>query len=106
MKSFRTYLQEGVARREHAEGNFHTIKAPNNRTLVFSNNEMVAHVDYIPGATSVVPGDTDKFLLYVNGSYRDSRLKLHRPVFRRAGEFSSIDAALKALKNTLSGLRK
>lgn len=106
MKSFRTYITEGVATKRHAEGNFHTLKAPGNRTLVFSDTEMVGHVDFVPGTPEVLEGSRDRYITYINGSYRDSRLKLNRPVFRKVGEFSSQGEALAALQSAIADLRK
>lgn len=99
-------LHEGVARKEHSTGTFHTIKAPGNRTLVFSDNELVGHIDFHEATPHVLPNSIDQHLVYVNGSYRDSRLKLQRPVFRKVGAFSSHSAALDALRAALANLRK
>lgn len=106
MKSFRTYLQEGIARKDQAEGNFHTLNSAGGRKLVLSGNEMVGHVDFHVGVPEVIPGDKDRYIAYLNAHYRDSRLKIRRPVSRMLGEFSSLDAALSAIKAAIQNLRK
>ena len=100
------YVSEGVARKDHADGEFHTLKAPNNRTLVFVNSEMVGHVDLMLGTPDVIKNSKDQYVTYLNASYRDSRLKIRRPVFRRIGTFDTLDAALAGLKKELKNLTR
>lgn len=106
MKSFRTYLQEGVARKDHADGTFHTLNSAGGRKLVLSGNEMVGHVDFHVGVPEVIPNDKDRYIAYLNAHYRDSRLKIRRPISRMLGEFSSLDAAIAAIKTAIQNLRK
>lgn len=106
MKTFRTYLEEGLARREHADNTLHTLKAPNNRTLVFSGNEMVGHIDLLLGTPDIIKNSSDVYVAYINGSYRDSKLKINRPVFRKLGEFSNLEQAMAHLKDSIAKLRK
>ena len=106
MKSFRTYLQEGVARKDHSDGQFHTLNSAGNRKLVFSGSEWVGYVDFHVGVPEIIPGDKDRHIAYLNASYRDSRLKINRPTSRRLGEFSSLDAAIQGIKAAIQNLKK
>lgn len=106
MKSFRTYLQEGIARRDQSLQNLHTLNTAGNRKLVFAGSEMVGHIDFHAATPNVLPNSRDQHIAYINGSYRDSRLKIHRPVFRSIGSFSSHTAALEGIKAALQNLRK
>lgn len=106
MKSFRTYLEEGIARKDHADHDFRILNSAGNRKLVLAGNEMVGHVDFHVGVPEVIPGSRDRYIAYVNGGYRDSRLKIQRPVSRMIGEFSSLDAAIEGIKAAIQKLRK
>jgi hypothetical protein len=106
MKSFRTYIQEGAARKDHADQPFRTLNSAGNRKLVLAGNEMVGHIDFHEGMPDIIPNSKDRYIAYINSSYRDSRLKMRRPISRTVGEFSTFDAAMKALQNAIQNLRK
>ena len=71
MKSFRAYLQEGIARKDHATQPLHTLNTVNNRTLVFSGHEMVGHIDFHKGTPEIIPNSVDQYVAYINAAYRD-----------------------------------
>lgn len=106
MKSFRTFLQEGVARKEHSTANLHTLQSAGSRKLVFANTEMVGYIDFHVGVPEIIPGDKDRYLAYINAAYRDSRLKINRPTSRIVGEFPSEQAAVEGIRAALANLRK
>jgi hypothetical protein len=105
MKSFRTYLQEGAARKEHSTMEFRLLKTHGNAKMVFAGNEWVATIDHIPGVPEM-PQNKDQYIASYNGQYRDSRLKIHRPTSRRIGSFDSEEKALSAIKAAIQNLRK
>jgi len=105
MKTFRQHIQE-AARKEHADGEFHMLNSANNRKLVLIGNEMVGHIDFHVGTPDIIAGDKDRYIAHLATSYRDSRLKINRPIARRVGEFDSLEGALKGLKDSIKNLRR
>lgn len=105
MKTFRQHIQE-AARKDHADGEFHTLNGANGRKLVLIGNEMVGHIDFHVGVPDIIPGDKDRYIAHLATSYRDSRLKINRPIFRRVGEFNSLEDALRGLKDSIKNLKK
>lgn len=105
MKSFRTYLTE-VARQDHSTQPLHTIKSAGNRQMVFAGSEWVGHIDFHVGTPDLIPNSRDRYIAYIKTNYRDSRLKINRPVSRAVGEYSSTQAALDGIQAALANLRK
>ena len=98
-------LKEGVARKEHAGGDWHLLKTHGNSKMVFASNEWVGTIDFVSGS-NVVPGAQSQYVAKINGQYKDSRLKISRPVERTVGSFKSEEAAVAALKQAIENLRK
>jgi hypothetical protein len=98
-------LKEGVARKDHAAADWHTLKTHGSGVMVFAGSEWIGAIDHIPGST-VVPLSSPQYVAKLNAGYRDSRLKIHRPVERTIGTFNSQEAALAALKQAVAALSK
>lgn len=98
-------LAEGVARKAHADTDWHLLKTHGSSKMVFAGSEWVGAIDFVPGS-DIVPNSAPQYIAKLNAQYRDSRLKIHRPVERTIGSFKSEEAALAALKQAIASLRK
>jgi len=97
MKNFKTYLNEGVVK---------WLKMPHNRSTLLIDGKMVGTIEFYPGAPDILPGDNDKWSVTLGGTYRDSRLKINRTVFRTIGTFDTEEQAKQALMKAAKAASK
>jgi len=92
MKTFSDYINESLD----------LIRATGNRKLVMHNNQMVGHIDFIPGTPKIIPGSSDRWAAYYLGVYRDGRLRINRTTTRAIGMFTSEKSALEAIQKVIN----
>jgi hypothetical protein len=92
MKTFSNYINESLD----------LIRATGNRKLVMHNNQMVGHIDFIPGTPKIIPGSRDRWAAYYLGVYRDGKLRINRTTTRTIGMFTSEKSALEAIQRVIT----
>lgn len=97
MKSFQGYLNESRVK---------WLKMPQHRSVLLLDDQMVGTIEFYAGTPEILPDSKDRYTATLGGTYRDTRLKVKRTVFRTIGTFDTEQEAKQALVKAAQNSKK